>query len=338
MSLPPDPLSEAASPARGCAASAPSINRAFVLGAGLGTRLKRLTELLPKPLIPLAGKPLITFAFDHLIGAGIRELVVNTHHRAAAYQNAFPSSTWRGVPIAFRHEPELLETAGGIKNVEDLLGDAPFLVYNGDVLATLPLQPAIAHHLASGNEVTLLLRSRGEALHVAFEAAPEPAAGGCPAGRVSDIRGRLGRAEGTHLFTGIYLVSPAFLRRIPPGKGSVIPLFLAMIEEKASLGAIVIDEGEWWDLGTREQVLAAHRRMREAAPSDSWIAADATVAPDALITGASYVGAGSEVGRGARLHDTILWEGTRIAPGSILENCIVTTGQEVGGTHSGLDF
>ena len=309
--------------------STPPISRAFVLGAGLGTRLKRLTESRPKPLIPVAGKPLITFAFDHLLGAGVETLIVNTHHRAEAYARAFPSSIYRRAPLLFRHEPVLLETGGGIKNVEDLLGDEPFLVYNGDILTTLPIQPAIQHHFETGNEVTLILRSRGGPQQVAFDSST---------GRILDIGNRLGRAHGTHLFTGIYLVHPAFFRRLKLEKVSVIPAFLQMVKEGALLGGIVLDEGDWWDLGTREQYLEVHRALRASDPHASWIHPSVELAAGVEITGASYVGAHSKIGRGAKLHDSILWDGTAIAKESALNDCIVTDRQSVGGTHINVDF
>ena len=72
------------------------ITQAFVLGAGLGTRLRPLTEDLPKPLIPIFQKPLITFALDHLIAAGVESFVINTHHRAPAFQELFAQSSYRG--------------------------------------------------------------------------------------------------------------------------------------------------------------------------------------------------------------------------------------------------
>ncbi len=157
---------------------------AFVLGAGLGTRLRPLTDTLPKPLVPVIRKPLITFAFDHLIAdAGVERFVVNTHHRAEAYAAAFPDNSYRGRPLDFRHEPILLETAGGIKNVADLLPrDEPFWVYNGDILTDLPLAPALAQHRASGALVTLILRTGrnpDDPRHIAFDPA---------AGQVRDIR------------------------------------------------------------------------------------------------------------------------------------------------------
>ena len=94
----------------------PTIKQAFVLAAGLGTRLRPLTDDLPKPLIPVGLKPLITFAFDHLIAdLGVEEFIVNTHHCPEAYGEAFPTAEYRGRTLRFRHEPVLLDSAGGIK-------------------------------------------------------------------------------------------------------------------------------------------------------------------------------------------------------------------------------
>ena len=307
----------------------PFISDAFVLGAGLGTRLKQLTQARPKPLVPVAGKPLITLAFDHLLDAGVKRIVVNTHHCAEAYRRAFPGGAYRHASLTFRHEPVLLETGGGIKNVEDLLGGAPFLVYNGDILSTLPLEAAITHHFARGNEVTLVLRSHGGPLQVAFERATA---------RVLDIGHRLGRAPGTHLFTGIYVVNPAFLRRLGLEKLSVIPTFLEMIAQGAALGAVVIDQGGWWDLGTREDYLAVHRALRAADPAACWVHPSAKVDPTARLTGATCVGADAKIGPAAQLHDCILWEGTTIAQQSTLTRCIVTENQSACGVHTDTDF
>src|SRR4051794_29063866 len=103
------------------------ITQAFILGAGLGTRLRPLTEGLPKPLVPIFQKPLITFAFDHLIEAGITSLFVNTHHQPQRFGEAFPDSCYRGRAIDFRYEPELLETGGGIANIAQSLSNEPLL-------------------------------------------------------------------------------------------------------------------------------------------------------------------------------------------------------------------
>jgi NDP-sugar pyrophosphorylase family protein len=301
----------------------PTISTAFVLGAGLGTRLKALTAHRPKPLIPVVNRPLITYAFDHLLGVGVERFVVNTHWQAHAYDAAFPDRTYRGLPINFRHEaPQVLETAGGIKNAADLLQGGPFWVYNGDILSTLPLEPALRAHFDSGNEVTLVLRSKDGPLQISYDEA---------SGRVTDIGRRLAPAsEPRFLFTGIYLVNPEFLARIPPATViSVVPIFCEMIRAHAKLGGIVIDEGEWWDLGSRDQYLAVHRALRIAdcgLQIADWVHPTAQVSPDARISGATVIGRGARVGKEARLHDCIVWEDAEVAPGSGLERCVVVDG------------
>jgi NDP-sugar pyrophosphorylase family protein len=313
----------------------PLIKNAFVLGAGLGTRLRSLTAQRPKPLIPVCNRPLITFAFDHLINAGVTKLVVNTHHRHEAYAQFFPEKKYRDTPIFFRHEEVLLETGGGIKNVEDLLGGDPFIVYNGDILTDLPLEKAVRHHIASGNEVTLVLRSSGGPLAISLDG---------DSGRVTDIGSRLhADVAGKFLFTGVYVVSPQFLARIPAReKISVVPIFLEMIRRGEKLGGIVLDEGDWWDLGTREQYLAVHRHLKNIPHSafriPHWIHPAAKIAPTARIQGATAIGAGAVVGENAELRDCIVWENAQIAAGSSLRNCIVTAGQRVEGTHADTDF
>ena len=309
------------------------MDRAFVLGAGLGTRLKALTERRPKPLIPIYGKPLITFAFDQLIAAGATEIVINTHHCHEAYEAAFPGGVYRGARLIFEHEPVLLETAGGIKNVERHFGGQGFVVYNGDVLTNVPLEKALAHHAASGNEVTMVLRSEGEPLHVTLET-----------GRVVDIAGRLGVAEGDrYLFTGIYVVEPEFLRRIPERtKISVIPLFMEMIKEGAKLGGVVLDEGGWWDLGTREKYLEVHQALAAGdffgAEWRKTVDGTARVAKDARLGGFVVAGDGAEIEGGAQVTDCILWEGARVLRGSVLNRCVVTSGRTAAGRHTAVDF
>src|SRR5438876_9273035 len=96
-------------PACGIVSPMPSITQAFVLGAGLGTRLRPLTDHCPKPLILVANRPLLTYAFDHLLGAGVERFVVNTHWRADLFSRVFPEPLYRGAPVVFREEtPEVL--------------------------------------------------------------------------------------------------------------------------------------------------------------------------------------------------------------------------------------
>lgn len=317
-----------------------AVRNAFVLGAGLGTRLRNLTARKPKPLIPICQKPLITFAFDQLLRNGVERLVVNTHHCNGSYDEEFPEPNYRGTPLHFRHEPNLLDTGGGIKNVQDLLSDAPFVVYNGDILSDLPIRGAIEDHFAKGNEVTLVLRSKDGPLQIAWDEAT---------GAIVDVAGRLNTGQPlTYLFTGIYVVNPSFFARIPARKKiSVIPIFLEMIERGARLGGFVVDEGHWWDLGTREQYLAVHQffsnpsaalRIPQTADWPQWIHPSARIAPSATLTGATVVGAGASVGEDVVLENCVLWRGAEIHDGSHLTNCVVSDRESVYGRHAHSDF
>src|SRR5438067_13196445 len=133
-------------PACGIVSPMPSITQAFVLGAGLGKRLRPLTDDLPKPLVPIFQKPLITFALDHLIDIGIESFMINTHRLPEQFANAFANQTYRDRRVRLVHEPELLGTGGGIKNIEPYLKSAPFIAYSGDVLTDIDLQALIDEH------------------------------------------------------------------------------------------------------------------------------------------------------------------------------------------------
>ena len=297
------------------------IDQAFVLGAGLGLRLRPLTEDLPKPLVPIFGKPLITFAFDHLAAAGVKSFVVNTHHLPAAFETLLVDGRYRNLPVRLVHEPVLLETGGGIKNAQPWLGTKPFFVYSGDVLTDLPLEPLIEEHFRSGNDVTLAVRETGLASNVAFRE-----------GRVLDIGNRYGH-PGNYDYANVSVWSPAIFERIPPGKKiSFIPILAEWIGAGGKIGGVLVQEGRWFNLGSPNEYLAVHRVIEEERwrpaylQASDWpqrIASDATVDPTAQVRGCSSIGAGCHVGAGAIIEDSILWAGAQIASRSQLKRCIV---------------
>src|SRR4026209_1656257 len=131
-------------------------------------RLRPLTDELPKPLIPIFQKPLITFALDHLIAVGVNRFVINTHRHPEIFQSFFATGKYAGFPTPLVHEPDLLETGGGIKNAESHLGSEPFLTYSGDILTNANLEPLIGELFRRGNDVTLALRRTGLASAVAL--------------------------------------------------------------------------------------------------------------------------------------------------------------------------
>ncbi|PKN38893.1 MAG: hypothetical protein CVU62_01445 [Deltaproteobacteria bacterium HGW-Deltaproteobacteria-2] len=220
------------------------INTAFILGAGLGTRLRPLTENTPKPLLEIGGHPIITYAMGHLRAVGIKRFIVNTHHCAEKYTGAFSENNWKGIPITFRHEPVLLDTAGGIKNIEDLIAeDERIIVYNGDIITNMPIELLIRKHFELKTTVTLALRSIGPLLNVNVD----------QEGFVCDMRHIL-KNEGVKscLFAGIYIVEKSFLKRLTAGKieSIVLPLMEMIKENPRSVGGVVIDDGSWYDVGS----------------------------------------------------------------------------------------
>lgn len=230
------------------------INTAFFLGAGLGTRLRPLTENTPKPLLEIGGRPIITYAMAHLHSVGVKRFIVNTHHCAEKYAEVFPNNQWCGIPITFRHEPVLLDTAGGIKNIEDLIAqNERIIVYNGDIITDMPLEPLIKKHFESKASVTLALRSTGPLLNVSVD----------QEGFVCDMRHIL-KNEGvkSYLFAGIYIVEKSFLERLTAGKieSIVLPLVEMIKENPRSVGGVVLDQGCWHDVGTVEE----YERLRNA--------------------------------------------------------------------------
>ena len=223
---------------------AKQIKTAFILGAGLGTRLRPLTDNVPKPLLPIGSRPIITYAMEYLRTIGVQRFIINTHHCAEKYSEAFPNSNWQGIPITFRHEPILLDTAGGIKNIEDLIADEErIIVYNGDIITNMPIAPLLAKHFALKTEVTIALRSSGPLLNVSIN----------KDGYICDLRHTLHNPGIKRcLFAGIYIVEKAFWKRLEAGKTEsiVLPLIEMIKDNPRSVGGAVIDDGYWHDVGS----------------------------------------------------------------------------------------
>ena len=312
------------------------IKRAFVLGAGFGTRLRPLTDDLPKPLVPIFQKPLITFAFDHLAATGVESFVVNTHHLPDRFEELFVSNNYDGHSVTLVHEPELLETGGGIKNAERWLSDGPFIAYSADILTDMNIGPLIEEHFRAGNDVTLALRKTGLAADVAVRNR-----------RVIDIQNRYGHC-GNYDYANVSVWNPAIFERIAPGrKISFIPILAEWIGENGKIGGVVASEGEWFNVGSRAQYLAIHRRIAERqwrpayVKTPGWprrISPDAQVDASARVTGFSCVGTGCRVGAGAIVENSILWPGAQIAAGTHLRSCIVRSNRSAAGALTEADI
>ena len=302
------------------------IKTAFVLGAGLGTRLRPLTDSRPKPLIPIFNKPLITFALDHLIAAGVERFVINTHHLAEQFDASFASGEYRGCPVKPVFEPVLLETGGGIKNAEEWIGREPFIVYSGDIFTDIDLGALMDAHFRDGNEVTMALRDTGFSAGVTLSG-----------GRVTDIRGRYGAEGARHDFANVSIWNAGIYGRIPEVKKvSFVPVLSDWIGEGGRIGGVLLNDRQWFNVGSREEYLAVHRFIHECGWRPEYLA-DAAWPVFAGEDG-SAVGAGSRLGAGASLRNTIVWDDAEIASGAQLSGCIVRDRCVASGVHADRDF
>ncbi|HEY2713232.1 MAG TPA: NDP-sugar synthase [Chthoniobacterales bacterium] len=307
------------------------IAQAFVLGAGLGTRLRPLTDDLPKPLVPIFNKSLITFALDHLMAAGVESFVVNTHHLSERFTDSLGQGGYRRCPLTLVHEKHLLETGGGIKNAERFLNPAqPFFVYSGDILTDLPLTSLIEEHFRKENDVTLALRSTGVARNVAFQN-----------GRVVDFGQRRGLA-GNYDYANISLWSRTAFQHFSLGeKISFVPVLADWIGKGGRIGGVVIEEGQWFNLTSPNDYLHVHQTIAEQhwrpnyLAENDWperISPQAQLASNAQINGWSAVDSEARVGSDAVVEDSIIWHGAQIASCARLKRCIVRSHRQAEGT------
>lgn len=276
------------------------IKKAFVLGAGLGTRLLPLTDIYPKPLVPFYHEPLIFQTLRRCREAGIEEVMINTHHLPHTWKEFFPDPEWEGMRLSFSYEPVLLDTGGGIKKVEDWINGEPVLVCNADNLCDFPLSEVITEHLAGNSLATLVLRKEGYNTNVAFD----------PDSRlIIDIRHCLGIHYGTHQFTGIYCLSPELLRDIPEGQPiSIIDTLLLHVPEGKVRG-LTYDTGYWLDLGTLDNYIDAHKSFPGVK-----IHPDAKIAPGALLDPFCVIGPDASIPADAILSECIVWPHVVIPP------------------------
>jgi mannose-1-phosphate guanylyltransferase len=301
------------------------VRKAFVLGAGLGIRLRPLTNLLPKPLLPIFGKPLITFALDHLRQIGIDKFWVNSHRLPEKFSAQFPDHEYNGTPLELVHEDYLLETGGGIKNIEHRIGDEAFIVYSGDILTDLPVERLVEEHCSKRNDVTLALRTTGfsTSIHWCRET-----------GQVVDLLGALGSGEsGEYDFAGISVWNPSVFSRIPPAtRISFIPIIVEWMRSGGKIGGVPLEESRWFNLGSRKEYLSAHRIIAQERwvpdylRAGSWpiqVDPSAQISPESKVEGGSSVGARCHIEGDVLLEDSILFPGSFVPRGTTLRSCIV---------------
>jgi NDP-sugar pyrophosphorylase family protein len=235
------------------------IHRAMVLAAGRGTRLAPLTDRLPKPLMPVAGRPLLAHILDFLRAGGIDDVVINLHHLGHLIEREIEDGRRFGLRVRYSWEPQILDSGGGIKQAEPMLAGEPFVVANGDSLLELPLRELIEFHRRRGGIATMAVR-------------PDPdAARWGPIELDADDRVRrvVGLPEGEevrplreYMFPGLHIFEPAVFAWMAPGRSfSVIrETYPGLLAAGQAVYGFVAG-GRWITIDTPEQLAAASDRL-----------------------------------------------------------------------------
>ncbi len=223
--------------------------KAMILAAGFGTRLRPLTDVTPKPLLPVAGTPMIVWNLLLLKRHGIPDVVINLHHLGAMIEQALGDGARFGMRITYSHEPVILGTGGGIKQAEPNFNSQPVLILNGDTLFELDLTALMAFHREQQAAATLVLRRDPEAARWGLVEVTARA-------EVVRITGR-GRSPlvptTARMFAGIHILHPRLLRSLPVGKeSSIIDAYVQGIQEGERIMGYDLD-GYWNDVGTPER-------------------------------------------------------------------------------------
>ncbi|MGO8969587.1 MAG: NDP-sugar synthase [Myxococcaceae bacterium] len=312
--------------------------KALVLAAGLGTRLRPLTESWPKPALPLLGQPLLRYTLAVLARAGVTEVGINTHHLADVMARVAEAETARaGMQLALSHESVIQGTAGGIRGLRRVVEDTDtFVVWNGDALFTPELGTLVAEHRASGATATLLLLPMPKgASYASVDIDAE--------GRVRRIAGRGpgGPALSAWHFSGVHLLSPRVFSAISEaGPEDINRDVYPRLLKKGELVRGAVVHAAWRDVGTPAGYLLAQQALlvgdvpdvfgesspfaRAAGANGVWKAPGATLRgkaqPPVYLDRAAVVEAGAEVGPNVYFGPGVhVPSGSHVAQAALLE-------------------
>lgn len=318
--------------------------RALLLVGGKGTRLRPLTDRLPKPMVPIIGRPLLERTLEVLRAHGVDEVVLSTCYRADAIERYFGDGSDFGMRVRYVREGIPLGTAGAIKNSSGCFDDS-FFVLNADILSNINFSQMLRFHRRKKADVTIAVtRVDNPSAYGVIEYDSE--------GFATSFREKPKHIVSHMINAGVYIFEPEVLRRIPAGRPvsverEVFPQLLA------DGGRIVVYQGcnYWLDIGTPEKYILAHRdsftgrlrlpdadfsrrsvcSRRQAGVSGSatlcgpvYLGQGARVEDGAVVGPNVVVGDGGVIGPGCRVANSILWDRVRLDEGVELSGCIVT--------------
>jgi len=306
--------------------------KAIVLAAGYGTRMHPLSQHLPKPLLPIVGRPLLWHTITKLIGSKAEAVGVNCHHKAAMVQ-AYVQTAGFSVPVTLSHEPVILGSGGGIGGFREFLaGEEYFIVHNGDMLSSIDIDACHEAYRRDMPLAALVLHDAPGFNNVCVDAG----------GAIIDMRDILKPADIARrlAYTGICFLRKDIFNYLPPGESDLILILVDIMNKGAEkIQAIASGQCAWRDVGTPASYLAAHR--------DILIGREPLVSPGCMPQAAVYTGSNTQLGSGAafqgfvsagdncsfgsgcRLENCIVWDGTEIAAGATFADAVIGPGWSV---------
>jgi mannose-1-phosphate guanylyltransferase len=245
--------------------------KAMVLAAGLGTRLRPLTNDRPKALVDIAGRTLLEITLARLRTFGVREVIVNVHHFADQIVEYLKTNENFGMRIEVSREDVLLDTGGGLKKAAWFFlqgskrGEEPFILHNVDVLSTIDLHRMVRFHTENKALATLAVQERETSRPLLFD--EHLALCGRKAGRDAQVEiVRASQEKKSLAFSGIHVISPRLLAKMTEeGVFSIITSYLRLAGQGENIVAFRADEYYWRDLGRREDVMQASRDLEQRA-------------------------------------------------------------------------
>jgi len=295
--------------------------RGVVLAAGLGLRLRPLTQTLPKPLLPVAGRPILARTLDALVRAGCDAVAINLHHLGGMVRRAI-GPFYEGVPIEYFEEPEILGTLGALPPMRKFLEPAGLVILaNGDSLCRWPVESLIARHRATGASATLLLATRAD---------PAELGGGVGidrGGRIVQMRDApaVGIVAQRRVFAGMHVFAPDLLDKVPEGPADIVEsLYLPLLARGERIESFAT-RALWHDLGNRRRYLDGALDWVAGRPGGRWISPSAEVSPTASID-RSILEAGCRIEAGATIERSVLLPGAVIGAGSAIRSSVLGPG------------
>ena len=234
--------------------------KAMVLAAGLGTRLRPLTNDRPKALVEVGGRSLLEITLARLRNFGIRDVIINLHHYADMVMDRLKAAGNFGMNIEFSREEILLDTGGGLKQAAWFLGesaDEPFILHNVDVISNIDLQRMVEAHKKSGALATLAVQERKTSRYLLFDEQAQL----CGRRFVKEEKTEIARPSQNMTevaFAGIHVISPRLFSLLTEqGVFSIVPAYLRLVAQGEKVVAFRADEYYWLDLGKPENIKQA---------------------------------------------------------------------------------